>query len=244
VRNGDDTLGEQPRKQDDVEISREVAEQVQILDDPDGVLPDLRDIRNALARAPWSCPVSQQAAMRRLAIAQLGSASLDAEDFRARVLDLTIRRALPSALRGAAGVNSKHATALLYAAEQCEDAGTTDAVEQARQAARSASNDIDDVSDLRDTEDEAAVEYVTHVAYVAASADAAAFAAEAVAADVVEAVTLAGYSAYYAALTTAAIDNQSAKRASSARDRIFAEYVEGIVSVLVTMQTPGSVWVH
>jgi hypothetical protein len=85
---------------------------------------------------------------------------------------------------------------------------------------------------------------VTHVAYVAAAADAAAFAAEAVAADVVEAVTLAGYSAYYAALTTSAIDNQSAKRASTARDQVFAEYVEGIVSVLVTMRTPGSVWVH
>jgi hypothetical protein len=208
-----------------MEISREVAEQVQIFDDPDGVLPDLREIRNALARAPWSYPVSQQAAMRRLAIAQLGSASLDAEDFRARVLDLTIRRALPSALRAAAGVNPKHATTLLYAAEQCE-------------------NDIDDVSDLRDTEDNAAVEYVTHVAYVAASADAAAFAADAVAADVVEAVTSAGYSAYYAALTTAAIDNQSAKRAASARDRIFAEYVEGIVSMLVAMRTPGSVWVY
>src|SRR5215204_5817588 len=114
-------LGEQPREQDDMEISREVAEQVQIFDDPDGVLPELREIRNALARVPWSCPVSQQAAMRRLAIAQLGSASLDAEDFRARVLELTIRRALPSALRGAAGVNPKHATALFYAAEQCED---------------------------------------------------------------------------------------------------------------------------
>jgi len=227
-----------------MEISREVAEQVQIFDDPDGVLPELREIRNALARVPWSCPVSQQAAMRRLAIAQLGSASLDAEDFRARVLELTIRRALPSALRGAAGVNPKHATALFYAAEQCEDSGTPEAVEHARQAARSASNDIDEVSDLRDTEDEAAVEYLTHVAYVTAAADAAAFAADAVAADVVEAVALAGYSAYYAALTTASIDHQSAKRASSARDRIFAEYAEGIVSVLIAMRTPGSVWVH
>jgi hypothetical protein len=182
--------------------------------------------------------------MRRLAVAQLGSADLDAGEFRARVVDLTVRNTVPAGLRAAAEVNPKHATKLLSAAERCEREGTPDALEDARQAARTASNDGGDISDLADSDDDAAAAYAAHLAYVTASADSVAFAVDIVDVDVIEAAMLVGYSAYYAALAASITTDQRLKDLALARDRVLGNYVDGIVAVLVEMRAPGTAWVH
>jgi hypothetical protein len=226
-----------------MEITREIAERIRVFDDPGGVLPDLRLMRRRLTRSPWSGPAARQPAMRRLAVAQLGSVALDAADFRARVVDFTVRQTVPAGLRAAAAVNPKHATSLLDAAERCERDGTSAALETARQAARAASNDSEDVEDLAENDD-AATAYAAYRAYGTSSADSAAFAADAVDVDVIDAATLAGYAAYYAALATSITTDQSAKNLAFARDHVLAHFVDGIVAVLVDMRAPGTEWVH
>jgi hypothetical protein len=236
-----------------MEITREIAEHVQVFDDPSGVLPDVRLMRRRLARAPWSRPATQQPAMRRLAVAQLGSAALDAGEFRARVVDFTIRNTVPAGLRAAAEVNPKHATRLLSAAERCEREATPDALEDARQAARAASHRADDISDPAetddisnpaDTDDDAAAAYAAHLAYATSSADSVAFAVDAVDVDVIEAAMLTGYAVYYAAMAASITTDQSLKDLALARDRALASYIDGIVAVLVEMRAPGTAWVQ
>src|SRR5262245_5287442 len=207
-----------------MEITREIAERVQIFDDPNGVLPDLRLMRRRLTHAPWSRPVAQQPAMRRLAIAQLGSAALDAGEFRTRVVNLTVRTTVSAGLRAAAEVNPTHAARLLSAAERCEREGTPEALEEARQAARAASNRADETSDLADADDDAAAAYAAHLTYVTSSADSVAFAIDAVEVDVIEAAMLAGYAAYYAAMAAAVMTDQPLKDLALARDRVLANY--------------------
>jgi hypothetical protein len=169
---------------------------------------------------------------------------LAAPDFRSRIVDLTIRQTLPAGLRAAGEVNPKHRETLLSAAERCEQDGTSDALEHARQSARAAADDTEDVSDLVATGDDAAYAYVTHLAYVTASADSIACALETIDEDVIEAATLAGYAAYYAALAGSVMTDRPALSVALARDRVLADYVDGIVGVLVEMRTPGSAWVH
>ena len=227
-----------------MEITRELAEHVQVFDDPSGVLPDLRRMRKRLARAPWSKPAAHQPARRRLAVAQLGSVALDAADFRSRVVDFTVRQTVPAALRAAAAVNPKHATSLLNAAEKCEHEGSSEALENARQVARAAAaNETEDVPNLAENDDDAAAAYAAYLFYMTSSADSAAFAADAVDVDVIEAAMLAGYAAYYAALATSITADQPARQLAMARDRILADYVDGVVGVLVQMRAPGTAWV-
>ena len=53
--------------------------------------------------------------LRRLALAQLGSAgAVDEQAFRLRVVEMTIRKAVPVGLRAAARLNSTHADALTF----------------------------------------------------------------------------------------------------------------------------------
>lgn len=68
-----------------------------------------------------SSPMARAKGLRRLAVAQLGSSGvLDETEFRRRVIDMTIRKAVPVGLRAAAKVSPKHAEALEAAAVRCE----------------------------------------------------------------------------------------------------------------------------
>src|SRR5271157_2318609 len=61
-------------------------------DDPACVAPALRMLKIRLNDANWSSPASRAAGMRRLAVAQLGSAgALDEKEFADRVVDYAIR---------------------------------------------------------------------------------------------------------------------------------------------------------
>src|SRR5208282_1971849 len=65
-------------------------------DDPGCVAPALRALKIRLNDSNCSSPASRAAGMRRLAVAQLGSAGvLDEEEFARRVVDYAIRVSTP-----------------------------------------------------------------------------------------------------------------------------------------------------
>jgi regulator of protease activity HflC (stomatin/prohibitin superfamily) len=108
-------------------------------DDPACVAPSLRRLKIGLNDRNWSSPQVRAKGLRRLAVAQLGSAgALDETVFRARIVEMTIRRAVPVALRAAAMMNPTHAEALEAAAVRCEREGTREAARDGERVARAA----------------------------------------------------------------------------------------------------------
>jgi hypothetical protein len=104
----------------------------------DGVLTDtpscvdsaVRDFCVSLNDKRWSSPKARADGMRDLAFAQLGTAgAIDRKKFRSKLVELTIRRVLPVALR---------AFQLEVEAKRCEDEGTREAAHAAYAAAADA----------------------------------------------------------------------------------------------------------
>ncbi len=93
-------------------------------DKPSCVAPALRELKIRLNDARWSSDEARTKGLRRLAIAQLGSAgALDEREFAKRAATLSIRTAVPAALRAAASLfkpQSEHKQKLLDAADLCE----------------------------------------------------------------------------------------------------------------------------
>ena len=111
-------------------------------DEPSCVAPVLCSLKIALNDKPWSSPQARASGLRRLAIAQLGSAGcLDEREFIRHVADYTIRTTVPRAMRVAAGVikNANYRAAMIAAAGKCESGGARESVAAAAYAAASAS---------------------------------------------------------------------------------------------------------
>lgn len=105
-------------------------------DDPGCVAPALRRLKIRLNDSSWSSPAARAKGLRRLALAQLGSVGmLDQKKFARRVVEMTIRKAVPVGLRAAATRNPTHAASLEAAAVRCEQEGTRAAAEHARDVA-------------------------------------------------------------------------------------------------------------
>ena len=88
-------------------------------DEPACVAPALRRLKIRLNDAKWSSNKARTAGLRRLALAQLGSAGvLDECEFVKRVVRLAIQVAVPQALRAAASIckDDAHKAKLLKAA--------------------------------------------------------------------------------------------------------------------------------
>jgi len=206
-------------------------------DDPGCVAEPLRRLKIRLNDARWSSTQARASGLRRLAVAQLGSAGvLDDREFVRRVVEMTIRKAVPVGLRAAAKVNQKHAADLESAAVRCEHEGTRKAARNGERVARAAADDV----------------YATaadvYAAYAAAAADAAAAyaadAADAAAASAAYADYADAAAADYAAASAAAADAVADAVAADAstRDRVLAEYGEAVVQILIEMQAPGCQW--
>jgi hypothetical protein len=117
-------------------------------DEPGCVSPALRRLKIRLNDSRWSSPQARAKGLRRLAVAQLGSAGvLDNQEFHRLVSEMTIRRAVPIGLRAAARANPKHAEALEAAAMSCELEGTREACEHARKVASAADPAAADAAD-------------------------------------------------------------------------------------------------
>jgi hypothetical protein len=187
-------------------------------DDPSCVAPALRRLKIRLNDSNWSSDKARAKGLRRLAIAQLGSAGvLDEKEFARRCADLAIRSCVPSALRAAAKIqkDEKHRAALLDAADRCERDG---GVENARSAQKIAAAAAD--------ADAAAA--AAHAAYAAAAADAdayayaAAAAAPAAAADAAADADAAAAAAAYADAAAAADADAYAYAAAAAAHAAYA----------------------
>ena len=110
-------------------------------DEPSCVSPSLRRLKIALNDKSWSSNQARAAGLRRLAVAQLGSADvLDDREFAKRVAELAIRKRVPAALRSAASIqkDEAHKAKLLEAAKKCERKGTRASAQEARDAAYAA----------------------------------------------------------------------------------------------------------
>ena len=112
-------------------------------DEPPCVSAAVRSLKIGLNDSAWSSDKIRGRGMRRLALAQLGSAgTVDDAEFNRRVIEVIIRRFVPIALRAAASVHHKqiHKDALEAAAVNCEKAETSWAASgAASEAARAAS---------------------------------------------------------------------------------------------------------
>jgi hypothetical protein len=198
-------------------------------DNPTCVSPALRRLKIGLNDCVWSSPQARAKGLRRLAVAQLGSAGvLDDREFARRVAEMTIRRVVPVGLRVAAKKNPAFADRLEAAAVRCEQEGTREASRHAREIASAAA-----AADASADANAAAAAYAANAAaYASASADADASASAADAADA------AAYAAY--AANAAAYDAADADAADA--DRVLAEYAEWVVEILIEMDAPGCQW--
>ncbi|MES2367758.1 MAG: hypothetical protein V4563_17915, partial [Pseudomonadota bacterium] len=92
-------------------------------DTPPCVSRAVRALKIRLNDSKWSSDIARAKGMRRLAIAQLGTAdAIDDKEFVKRVVHLVISKMVPRALRYAAKVQKKqeHKDALEAAAVECE----------------------------------------------------------------------------------------------------------------------------
>ena len=103
-------------------------------DKPSCVAAADRDFAIRINDAAWSSKAARAEALLPLALAQLGTAGTDREAWVRRVVEGTIRRVVPLALRHAARAVPSHAERLEAAAARCEVEGTKDAAKAAVRA--------------------------------------------------------------------------------------------------------------
>jgi len=198
-------------------------------DEPPCVSAAVRSLKIGLNDSAWSSDEIRGRGMRRLALAQLGSAgTVDDAEFNRRVIEVIIRRFVPIALRAAASVHHKkiHKNALEAAAVNCEKAETSEAARAARAASGAASEAARAASG-------AASEAASAASWAASGA---ASAASWAASGAARAASGAASAASWAA--------SGAARAASwaASDKILAEFAECVVLVLIEMKAPGCQW--
>ena len=144
-------------------------------DDPGCVSPSLRRLKIRLNDAQWSSDQARAQGLRRLAVAQLGSKGvLDDAEFARRVVEMTIRRSVPEALRVAASVNPAHAVRLEAAAVRCETEGTRAAANAAANAYAAANANAAAYARAAANANARAADNAAAAAYAAANANAAA----------------------------------------------------------------------
>jgi hypothetical protein len=107
-------------------------------DEPSCVHEVDREFAIVLNDAKWSSDKARAEALLPLAIAQLGTAGKDRTEWIERVIEGTIRKVVPMALRAAAKENPEFAEELEEVAVRCEKEGTREAVLVARDAAYAA----------------------------------------------------------------------------------------------------------
>ncbi|NDD31050.1 MAG: hypothetical protein EB084_22575 [Proteobacteria bacterium] len=127
-----------------------------------------------LSNARWSSPQACAEALLPLALAQLGTAGTDRTAWARALVEGTIRRVVPVALRAAAfgHPNEKHRKALEAAAKRCEQEGSIVVDYAANAAADRATYAATTARDAADLADVArAVAYVTVAVFAAADAE-------------------------------------------------------------------------
>ena len=205
-------------------------------DEPTCVSPALRQLKITLNDASgWSSNESRAKGLRRLALAQLGSAGvLDEKVFAQEVALMTVRTVVADALDHAASVHpdEHHRQALRCAAENCRSG---------RDAAYAAYAAAAIYADAADAAADAAGAYAADAVYAAAAA-ARAYAADA-AADAIyaDAAAARAYAADAAAYAAAAADAAAARAYA---EKVLSDFAENVVQILIKMNAPGCAWLH
>jgi hypothetical protein len=184
-------------------------------DRPTCVGEAVRRFKIRLNDSSWSSRTARANGMRKLAIAQLGSNSINQRAFARIVTEQTIRQIIPIALRSAAKCVPSHAEALERAAKWCEQEGTEEATRNARDVAR----DADDAA-------------AAACAATSAAARAVAFADEATT------KAKAGCDAA-AADAVAEAASLSADAACASRDDVLNKTAEIALQALIELNSPG-----
>ena len=200
-------------------------------DEPSCVAPSLRMLKINLNDKKWSSNAVRAQGLRRLALAQLGSAGhLDEPEFGRLLGKLAITSCAAKALRSAAKVqkDKKHIDALNAAADRCAIEGTIESALAGRAAAYAAANANGAY---------AAAAAAANVADAANAAANAANVAAAAAANVADAYAAANVAAAAAAAADAANAADAAER-----DRVLAEFAEEVVQILIDLKAPGRQW--
>jgi hypothetical protein len=199
-------------------------------DEPSCVGPAVRRAKIRINDARWSSGTARAKGMRRVAIAQLGSDTLDQVEFSKRFTLAVIRELLPEALRR---------VGLMKEAEACAAAKDLSEARTASLSARSAAYAASAY---------AAADAAAYAADAAAyAADAAAYAADAATYAAADA-DAAAYAATYAAADAAAYAADAAAYAADAatyaaeRDRVLTLATDIVERVLVEMKSPGAEW--
>ncbi len=234
-------------------------------DDPGCVSPALRSLKIKLNDSEWSSPSVRAAGMRRLAVAQLGSAGvLDEVEFVRRVSKHAIGVVLPKALRIVAPLVGKdHGDRLLEAAGRCERdrnkaaadlahfaasyaasyaaiAASYAAIAASYAAAAAATTTAAAARSTTATARSTAAAAARSTAAAAIAASYASYAADAAttAATAAYATRAASYAASYAAAATTTATAAYATRAAII-DETLSWYSEEVVQILVDMKAPG-----
>ena len=206
-------------------------------DEPSCVSRVLRSLKIRLNDSAWSSPAARAAGLRRLALAQLGSAGfLDESEFIKRVTGVVVRKSFPAAFRAVAAVTKDETRKAKWIdlASRCEAAPELITPREARQYF------------LELKENAAADAYAAAAAdaYAAAAADAYAYAAAAAAAAAYAYAAADAADAVYAAAAAADADADAGwrKKYSVARDKSLAAFCEDVVQILISMAAPGCQW--
>mgnify|MGYP006969344676 CR=1 FL=1 len=189
-------------------------------DSPPCVAAADREYAIRINDARWSSPEARSEALWPLALAQIGTAGTDRGPWVRRLVEGTIRRVVPWALRRAADRVPDHADALRAAADECEREGTAQAARRARDASAAAAADAGAAAYAGEAAAAGAGEAAYAGAYAAANADAGADAG---------AAAYAGEAAYAAASAAASADagaDAGASADAGERDEILRLSVE------------------
>jgi hypothetical protein len=210
-------------------------------DNPPCVSPAVRAFKITLNDSRWSSNETRAKGLRRIAIAQLGSNSIDEVLFVKELARLTIKIIVPIALRAAAKLHSQqnHKEALENVALICERDEDKAAAEAAADAA----------ADAADAAADAAAQTADYAARAAARAAAEAACAADTAADATADAACAAACASQSAAAAAAYAAQSAVDAAQATvdatdaaDEVLCATADAGVSALQLCESPGCQW--
>ncbi len=217
-------------------------------DEPDCVSSALRRLKIILNDSNWSSDAARAKGLRKLALAQLGSAKhLDDVEFAKRVALMVTNKVISKLMRQCAELIPLHEKKLIQAALKCEEAKDCAAARAASYAASYAASDA--------ASDAASAARAASAASYAASA-----AASAASAAAIYAASAASYAASYAASAAASAASAAASAASAASDAAsdaaraaraasdaasdnqLSFFADEVVSILIDMKAPGCRW--
>jgi hypothetical protein len=199
------------------------------------VSPEVRSFIKTLSNQCWGSDTGRIKGMRRIAIAQLGTAgTLDEQQFAENLSKLAITKLIPKVFRLMAETISEepHKSKILEAASRCESEWTAEAALAASQAAEAAGELGSPISEagsaawsamysLKYDRVSAVIGSVAHAVYCA---------------------TVAVVERHFHGFVGRSDADKTAAHADAMRDSelLLSEFTEAVVQILVEMKTPGS----